>query len=229
MGSRSRKRRRAGANAGAAPTAGASPPPTAAAPAPAGASPPPAARPPAAAASPPPAAAAASPVADPAAPPRAAPASDEVDPLRRRYARGRARDEAVRQGLEPLAPGERPGAVTIAAIVAFVFAVANVVATLTVGELSSDNGDPTVFAVVTTSILVLAGAGMLARRYWAVLGFQVILGLQIVVFSLALLRVQKLWLGILMTIAIVLLGLLFWKLIRAMARLQMPDRGPATR
>jgi hypothetical protein len=161
---------------------------------------------------------------DEAPPPPTSLASDELDPLRRRYARGRARDEAVRQSLEPLAPGERPRAVTIAAIVAFAFAVANVVATLTVGDLPSDQGDPTLFAIVTTSILVLAGLGMLARRYWAVLGFECILGLQIVVFSLALLRVQKLWLGILMTIAIFLLGWLFWKLIRAMARLQMPDR-----
>ncbi len=80
------------------------------------------------------------------------------------------------------------------------------------------------FATVTTSILVLAAIGMWARKYWAVLGFQCILGLQIVVFSLALLRVQKWWLGILMVIAIGLLGLLFWKLIRAMARLQMPER-----
>jgi hypothetical protein len=153
------------------------------------------------------------------------PAAAPSDPLRDRYARGRARDEAIRQSLEPLAPGERPRAVTIAAIVAFAFAVANVIATLTVGELSSDQGDPTLFAIVTTAILVLAGIGMLARRYWAVLGFQCILGLQIVVFSLALLRVQKWWLGILMTIAIFLLGWLFWKLIRAMARLQMPVRG----
>lgn len=153
----------------------------------------------------------------------------ETDPLRRRYARGRARDEAIRQGLEPLQPGERPRAVTIAAIVAFAFAAANVVATLTVDELSSDEGDPAVFAIVTTSILVIAGIGMLARRYWAVLGFQVILGLQIVVFSLALLRVQKWWLAILMTIAIGLLGWLFWKLVRPMARLQMslnPPRKP---
>ena len=53
-----------------------------------------------------------------------APASDEPDPLRRRYARGRARDEAIRQSLEPLEPGERPRAVTVAAIVAFAFAIA---------------------------------------------------------------------------------------------------------
>jgi hypothetical protein len=181
----------------------------------ASAEPEPAARAPAASAEPEPAIAAQ----------RAAAASDEVDdPLRRRYARGRARDEAVRQSLEPLAPGERPRAVTIAAVVALAFAVANVVTTLTVGELSGDHGDPTLLAVLTTSILVLAGVGMLARSYWAVLGFQCILLAQIVVFSLALLRVQKWWLGILMTIAIFLLGWLFWKLIRAMARLQMPDR-----
>jgi len=148
----------------------------------------------------------------------------ELDALRRRYARSRARDEAVRQSLEPLEEGERPRVVTIAAIVALFFAVANVIATLTVDDLSSDNGDPVTFAIVTTSVLVLAAIGMWARRYWAVLGFQCILGLQIVVFSLALLRVQKWWLGILMVIAIGLLGVLFWKLIRAMARLQMPER-----
>ncbi|MGI8728791.1 MAG: hypothetical protein ACR2LK_02145 [Solirubrobacteraceae bacterium] len=155
-----------------------------------------------------------------------APQGAERDPLRDRYARGRARDEAIRQGLEPLEEGERPRVVTVAAIVALFFAAANVIATLTGDDLSSDNGDPVTFAIVTTTILVLAAIGMWARRYWAVLGFQCILGLQIVVFSLALLRVQKWWLGILMVIAIGLLGVLFWKLIRAMARLQMPTLPP---
>ena len=146
------------------------------------------------------------------------------DPLRDRYARGRARDEAIRMNLEPLAPGERPGAVTIAAIVAFGFAIANVVATLTVDDLSSTGGNPTAVAIVTTALLALAGAGMLARQYWAVLGFQCILGLQIVGLSLALSRVQKWWIGLGVVVFIGLLGWLFWKLIRAMARLQMPDR-----
>ncbi len=147
-----------------------------------------------------------------------------ADPMRDRYARGRARDEAIRMRLEPLEPGERPRAVTIAAIVAFAFAIANVVATLTVDDLSSDNGNPTTVAVVTTGVLVLAGAGMLARKYWAVLGFQCILGLQIVFFTLALSRVQKWWVGLGLVVFIGLLGWLFWKLIRAMARLQMPER-----
>jgi len=169
-------------------------------------------------------AAARAPEPDPAAQ-RTSPASDEVDPLRRRYARGRARDEAIREGLEPLAPGERPRAVTVAAIVAFVFAAANVAAALTGNDLSTSDGNASAATAVTTAVLLLAGIGMLLRQYWAVLGFQTILAIQIIFFSLALLRVQKWWLGILMAIAIYLLGLMFWKLIRAMARLQMPDRG----
>ena len=89
--------------------------------------------------------------------------------------------------LEPLAPGERPRVVTIAAIVAFVFAIANVVATLTVDDLSSDERQPDGRRDRhDRRSSSLAGVGMLARKYWAVLGFQCVLGLQIVVFSLAL-------------------------------------------
>jgi hypothetical protein len=183
-----------------------------------------AARDPSPAAAPDASPAAAVPDRSPAAARDPSPAAAPPDPLRDRYARGRARDEAIRQSLEPLAPGERPRAVTIAAIVAFAFAIANVVATLTVDDLSSDSGNPTAVAIVTTAILVVAGFGMLARRYWAVLGFQCILGLQIVVFSLAFTRVQKWWVGLALVVAIGLLGWLFWKLVRAMARLQMPDR-----
>lgn len=205
MGSRRRRRRRSGVEGDATPAE-----PTAAVDAPA--------------ATAEPAAAVDAPAAAEPAAAVDAPAAD-ADPLRRRYARGRARDETIRRGLEPLAPGERPRIVTVAAIVSFAFAAANVVATLTVDGLSTQQGDPTLFAVITTSVLVLAGVGMLARRYWAVLGFEVVLGLQIVIFSLALTRVQKWWLAIALTIAIGLLGWLFWKLIRPMARLQMPDRG----
>src|SRR5215207_4588354 len=38
--------------------------------------------------------------------------------MARGYARGRARDEAARTALKPLAPGERPLAVTLAAVLA---------------------------------------------------------------------------------------------------------------
>ena len=64
---------------------------------------------------------------------------------------------------------------------------------------------------------------MLARQYWAVLGFEMILGIQIVFFSLYLIGVQRIWDAIIPLVAIGLLGWLFWKLVRAMARLQMPS------
>jgi hypothetical protein len=148
------------------------------------------------------------------------------DPMRRGYARGRARDDAIRAGLEPLAPGERPRIVTLAAVVAFVFAIANVAAALSGNDLSSATGDPSVATAVTTALLVVAGAGMLARQYWAVLGFETILGIQIVFFSLYLIGVQHWYDAIVPVVAIGLLGWLFWKLVRAMARLQMPPRRP---
>jgi len=140
--------------------------------------------------------------------------------------RTEARNAVVRAGLEPLAPGERPRAVTVAAGIALLMAAANVAAALAGGRLSGQNGDPVLFTVITTALLVVAGVGMLAARAWAVLGFQVVLGLQITIFSLALLRVEKLWLGAALAVLIGLLGWLFWKLVRALARLQMPERRP---
>ena len=85
---------------------------------------------------------------------------------------------------------------------------------------------PPIATAVTTALLLVAGFGMLARQYWAVLGFQTILGIQIVFFSLYLIGVQTLWQAIIPVVAIGLLGWLFWKLVRPMARLQMPTREP---
>jgi hypothetical protein len=157
-------------------------------------------------------------------PPAAEPSQSPEEVLRRGYARGRERDEAIRQSLEPLAPGERPTAVTVAAIVALVFAIANVAAAVGGADLSSEENNPAAVTAATTAILLIAAIGMWLRRYWAVLGFQVILALQIIAGSLALIRVQKWWIAVGLTILLGLLGWLFWKLVRAMARIQMPDR-----
>jgi len=152
------------------------------------------------------------------------PPAGAAETMRRGYARGRERDEAIRQSLEPLAPGERPQAVTIAAIVALIFAIGNVAAALGGADLSSEENNPVAVTTVTTAILVVAAIGMWLRRYWAVLGFQVILALQIIAGSLALIRVEKWWIAVGLTVLLGLLGWLFWKLVRAMARIQMPDR-----
>jgi hypothetical protein len=162
------------------------------------------------------------PPSEPSPPSAPEPAADEQ--LRRGYARGRARDDQIRADLEPLAPGERPGVVTFAAGVAFVFAAGNVITALTGNDIAGASGDPVVTTAVTTALLLMAGIGMWLRQYWAVLGFQTILGLQIVFLSLYLIGVQKWWQGLVCLVAIGLMGWLFWKLVRPMARLQMPAR-----
>jgi hypothetical protein len=141
-------------------------------------------------------------------------------------ARTEWRNEEIRSGLEPLAPGERPTAVTIAAIVALAIAVLNVAAALSGRSIAGDEGDQTVLTIVTTAILVAVGAGMWLRQYWAVLGFEIVLGLQIVTMSLALIFAAKVWVALLLVALIVPLGTLFWKLVRAMARMQMPAGRP---
>lgn len=143
------------------------------------------------------------------------------------YERSRARADEIRAGLEPLEEGERPLVVAIAAIVATVFALANI--GLAIGGHTIAGGDDAKAlqsTILSTVILLVAAGGMWAARYWAVLGFECILGLQVTVLSLALLKVEKWWVAVGVVVMIVALSYLFWKLIRAMARLQMPERTP---
>jgi hypothetical protein len=65
---------------------------------------------------------------------------------------------------------------------------------------------------------------MWRARYWGVLGFEAILGFQIIVLALALIRVEQWWVALIVVAVIGALGWLFWKLVRVMARLQMPER-----
>ncbi|MEA2178671.1 MAG: hypothetical protein QOG77_1968 [Solirubrobacteraceae bacterium] len=141
-------------------------------------------------------------------------------------ARTEWRNEEIRSGLEPLAPGERPQAVTIAAAVALGMAALNLVAALSGRSIAGDENDATVFTIITTGILVFVGLGMLARQYWAVLGFEIVLGLQIVVMSLAIVFAASVGVAALLLVLVVALGTLFWKLVRAMARMQMPSGRP---
>jgi hypothetical protein len=141
-------------------------------------------------------------------------------------ARSEWRNEEIRAGLEPLAPGERPKAVTIAAVLALVMAALNVAAALSGRSIAGNESSQVVVTVCTTAILLVVGVGMLARQYWAVLGFEVVLGLQITAMSLALVFATNLGTAALLLVLVVALGTLFWKLIRAMARLQMPSGRP---
>ena len=145
------------------------------------------------------------------------------DRMARGYARGRRRDEAAREALEPLVPGERPLAVTIAALLAFAIAIANLVLYLAGWEVRGQ--DPALGgALVVCAVFAVAGFGMWRTRYWAVIGFEVLLGVLIVSAALSLMLASNLSGALLSVAVIVVAGPLFWFLIRAMARIQMPDR-----
>jgi hypothetical protein len=137
-----------------------------------------------------------------------------------RYARSRERDAAVRAALVPLAPGERPRAVTVAAIFAFVLVIANLVAAL----LSDPDARQWRLVAIQCGVLLIAAIGMWRVKYWAVLGFQVLLGVTVLLAFLALLRAANVWAVLLVVAVIAVCGAQFWFLIRAMARIQMPRR-----
>jgi hypothetical protein len=152
---------------------------------------------------------------EPEVPPEAAAA------MERGYARSRARDEAIRASLQPLRPGERPGAVTVGAVVAGVLAVANLVA-LAIGW---DNDRQRIVAsLLGTVILSFVAVGMWRARYYAVLGMQALLALTILAASLALLGVGDVLHALIAVGIIACAGTLFWFLVKAMARIQMPVR-----
>jgi cellobiose-specific phosphotransferase system component IIC len=68
---------------------------------------------------------------------------------------------------------------------------------------------------------------MWRSRYWAVLGFQVILALTAVSSLLFLLVAAEHALDILVAlVALAVSGTMFWFLVKALARIQMPDRRP---
>jgi hypothetical protein len=135
------------------------------------------------------------------------------------------RNEAIRAQLRPLAEGERPGAVTAGAIVAALLAVLVVVG-YAVGARVGGEGT-LAGALVLGAILLVAAWGMWNVRYWAVLGFEALIAFQVIVAALSLLVASNVWAAVLCLAVILLGGWLFWKLVRAMARIQMPERRPA--
>ncbi|MGH2782044.1 MAG: hypothetical protein ACRDLA_11685, partial [Thermoleophilaceae bacterium] len=138
-----------------------------------------------------------------------------------------AKDEQARAALEPLRPGERPGPVTVGAVVATLFAIANLVA-LVFGYNASEDavspGSDFTGTVIASLILIVVAYGMWRARYWGVLGMQTLLALTLVFSSLALITVNSLWGTLVLVVIIGSAGTLFWFLVKAMARIQMPER-----
>ena len=79
--------------------------------------------------------------------------------------------------------------------------------------------------LVFTALMLSAAVGMWQLRYWAVLGFQAVLGISIAISALSLLVASNLRGAALSLLVVLGAGTLFWFLVRAMARIQMPERG----
>jgi hypothetical protein len=148
------------------------------------------------------------------------------DRMTRGYARAEQRNQEAREALEPLAEGERPTVVTVGAVVAGLIALSIVIAYFAGGEVSGEK--PKLVQVVGPVLIMgMMAWGMWHARYWAVLGFQLILvflifsaffGLVVGASSVA----QIAGTSALLVVA----GTFFYFMVKAMARIQMPTREP---
>ena len=144
-------------------------------------------------------------------------------PEREPRLRGEERDAALRAQLEPLAPGERPAAVTVAAGVCLLLGAANLALWAAGADVTNrpSAGVVLLFAAVSAA----AAWGLWTMRYGAVLGFQAVLAGTIIVSALSVFVAGNALALIVCTIVIVPGIWLFWKLVRVLARMQAPGRG----
>jgi hypothetical protein len=151
--------------------------------------------------------------------PRPAPAAAVPKPP----SRSEIRNAEARAALKPLEPGERPLAVTIGAAVTFLAATVNIV--LYIGGEKIQGTRPALGGILFFTALMYAMAwGLWKARYWAVLGLEGLIGILLVIFSLFALRAET-FTDVLISLGILIpAGALFWFLVKAMARIQMPER-----
>jgi hypothetical protein len=151
----------------------------------------------------------------------------EPDAAPRGYARGRVKDEAARAALKPLAPGERPTAVTVGSIVAALLAAANLIAVIAGWDGaagSDDRARALAGSLLVTGLLCAVAYGMWHAKYWAVLGMQTLLALTVIAACLGLVTAENAGAMLVLLAIIAAAGTLFWFMVKAMARIQMPER-----
>lgn len=153
-------------------------------------------------------------------------AAPKANPMTRGYAKAEQRNREAREALEPLGEGERPTVVTIGAIVAALIALSIAIGYAAGVEVNGEQ--PKLPQVVTPAVIMGAMAwGMWHARYWAVLGFQLML--VIVLFSafFGLVVGASSVSQIVGTLALLAAaGTFFFFMVKAMARIQMPTRLP---
>lgn len=140
--------------------------------------------------------------------------------------RSEVRNAEARARLTPIALGERPLAIRIAVGVCLLVAVLNAVL-LAVGYdvAGAERTDIITQFALSELILLVAAGGMWQKKYWAVLGFQALLGISVAISTLSLVAASNITAVALCLTLIALGGTLFWHLVKVMGRLQIPRPG----
>jgi hypothetical protein len=142
------------------------------------------------------------------------------------YAKAEVRNQAAREALVPLEPGERPAVVTVSAILAGLIC-ASILITWAAGVKVNDSHPSLTAALGPALITGVLAWGMWRARYWAVVCFQAVLVFLIFAAVYALLVEANTVAGFAITVALLAVsGTLFWLMVKAMARIQMPERTP---
>jgi hypothetical protein len=137
--------------------------------------------------------------------------------------RSEIKNAEARARLEPLAEGERPAAVTAAALVTAVLLLMNIAAAI-FGYDAPGGGNNAGPLVVYALLLGVMTWGLWHAKYWAVLGIEALLALTMLIAGLSLPLASDVISAVLAGAIFVAAGVLFWFLIKAMARIQMPER-----
>jgi hypothetical protein len=138
--------------------------------------------------------------------------------------RSEERNAAVRASLQPLGPGERPWPIKVAAVIALVLGLVNFALFLAGAKPHVGGQQPKLPEIIIfTGLMLMCAGGMWLLRFWAVLGFQTLLAIGLLGFCLALVRVSNVFWGLVCVVVILGGGYLFFKLVRVLSRLQMPQ------
>jgi hypothetical protein len=138
----------------------------------------------------------------------------------RERGRSQVRDEAARAALAPLAPGERPAALVAAVVVCALLGAGNAIAYAASARIDGRHAGVGVLAF--SGLMALLAGGMWTRRYLAVLAFEALLALVVLVFVLFLAEAAN-FEAVALCLAVIVGGSwLFWKLVRVMGRLAAP-------
>jgi len=146
--------------------------------------------------------------------------------MERGYARAEERNREAREALEPLAAGERPLAVTLGAVVSALICVSVAIGYLAGTEVDGER--PRFVEALAPALLTgIMAWGMWRARYWAVLGFQLVLVFVIFSAFFGLVASASTVAEIAGTLALLVgAGAFFFFMVKAMARIQMPSRRP---